>query len=95
MGALLHNVTVTTMDNRGHTTEQLAARCTQRIVGIADTAPPVIRDQAVAFQTDVQGVIEMYMKEAVRNDGVTVYNMLERAGLREAAKLVMNHVKDV
>lgn len=95
MQTLLSSVMVTTVSNRGYTPEELAARCTQRIVGIADTAPPAIRDQARAFQIDVQQIVEMYLKEAVRNDRVSVYNMLERAGLREAAKLVMTDAKDV
>jgi len=30
-----------------------------------------------------------YLKEAVRNDRVSVYNTLEQAGLRDAAQLVI------
>lgn len=95
MDSMLSPVTVLTVNNRGFSPEELAARCTKRIVSVSDNAPPAIRDQARAFQGSVQHVIELYMKEAVRNDRVSVYNMLERAGLREAAKLVRDHVEDV
>ncbi len=95
METLLSNVMVTTVNNRGFSPEELAARCTKRVVGISDKAPPAIRDQARAFQRDVQNIIELYMKEAVRNDRTSVYNMLERAGLREAAQLVITDAKDV
>ena len=88
MQGMLESVTVTTTQGRGMTPTELAGRCVVRIGSVADSAPPVIRDQAVAFRTDVQTLVERYLKEAVRNDRISVYNTLTQAGLHEAAQLV-------
>lgn len=73
-------VSVVTTDRRGRTPEELAARCVERIVSVSDTAPPAIRDQAVAFRAAVEHAVLHYLREAVTNDRVTVYNALVEAG---------------
>lgn len=81
-------VGVKTTDNRGLTPEELAEMCSDKIVAVADTAPPVIRDQARAFKGRVEAVVAHYLKQAVQNDRVTVYNALVDAGHPELADLV-------
>ena len=78
-------VTVHTTENRGFTPEEVAARCADKIVAVADTAPPVIRDQARAYKKNVEAVIAHYMREAIRSDRTTVYNALMDAGYPELA----------
>ena len=81
-------VTVHTTENRGFTPEEVAARCTDKIVAVAETAPPAIRDQAVAYKKAVEIVIAQYMREAVRSDRTTVYNALKDAGHPELADAI-------
>ena len=81
-------VGVKTTDNRGLTPEELAAMCSDKIVSVSDSAPPVIRDQAHAFKGRVESVVAHYMKLAVQNDRVTVYDALVDAGHPELAELV-------
>ena len=81
-------VEVITTDGRGFTPEELSDRCAKKIVSVADTAPPAIRDQAYAFQSAVEATVNFYMHEAVRNDRLTVYNALLSAGHPKLAELV-------
>jgi hypothetical protein len=81
-------VGVHTTQNRGLTPEELASQAAARIVSVSDTAPPAIRDQAVAFRGQVEKVVAQYLKQAVRSDRTTVYNALNDAGHPELAELI-------
>tara|TARA_R110001599_G_scaffold234353_2_gene433476 strand:- start:6076 stop:6351 length:276 start_codon:yes stop_codon:yes gene_type:complete len=81
-------VGVRATNNRGFTPEELASQCAQKVVSVADTAPPVIRDQAVAFQKHIEKVVCGYLKQAVHSDRTTVYNALNDAGHPALAELI-------
>ena len=81
-------VTVHTTEGRGFTPEEVAARCADKIVAVAETAPPAIRDQARAYKKNVELVIAHYMQEAIRSDRTTVYNALVEAGHPELAAAI-------
>jgi hypothetical protein len=55
---------------------------------VADTAPPVIRDQARAFKASLEQVVASYMRQAIASDRTTVYNALKDAGHPELAELI-------
>jgi hypothetical protein len=81
-------VSVATTDNRGFTPEELASRCAGKIVSVADSAPPAIKEQALAFKAHIEFLLVRYMREAVANDRATVYNALKDAGHPELAELI-------
>lgn len=81
-------VSVETTDGRGFTPEEVAARCANRIVYVADSAPREIADQARAFKGHVEKVVAHYMREAIASDRTTVYNALKDAGHPELAELI-------
>lgn len=81
-------VAVETTEGRGFTPEEVAARCANRIVYVADTAPKEIADQARAFKGHVEKVVAHYMREAIASDRTTVYNALRDAGHPELAELI-------
>jgi len=81
-------VKVHTTEGRGFTPEEVAARCADKIVAVADSAPPVIRDQAKAYKKSVEAVVAHYIKEAIRSDRTTVYNALIDAGHPELAAAI-------
>jgi len=68
-------VGVRTTSGRGFTPEELAEQAAQRIVSASDTAHPALREQAHAFQKQIAKVLEQYLKQAVRSDRTTVYNL--------------------
>ncbi len=69
----LGNVSVSTTNNRGFTPEEVAQRCADKLLNIADSTPPAIRDQAIAYKKSMEAVIALYMKEAIKTDRTTVY----------------------
>jgi len=75
-------------NNRGFTPEEVAETCVDKIMSVSDTAPPAIRDQAMAYKNNMQAVIAYYMKEAIRSDRTTVYNAIKEAGHPELAELI-------
>jgi len=81
-------VMVSTTENRGHTAEEVATRCLNRIVNIASTTDPIIRQQAEAFKKEIEQVVIFYMKEAIKSDRTTVYNVLLDAGEPKLADLI-------
>jgi|TARA_R110000824_G_scaffold35655_1_gene111542 macrodomain Ter protein organizer (MatP/YcbG family) len=82
------SVEVRTTDNRGFTPEEVAERCTDKLLHISEQAPPVIRDQAVAYKQQMTGVIAAYMKQAIRSDRTTVYNAIKDAGHKKLAEYI-------
>ena len=81
-------VDVATTNNRGFTPEEVAQRCADKIIQVSDTAHPALRDQARAFKSDVSNVIAYYMREAIKSDRTTLYNVLMDAGHPELADLI-------
>jgi len=81
-------VSVSTTEGRGHTPEELAERCTAKLISVSEDAHPAIREQAKAYRAAITHVFTHYMKEAVTNDRVTVYNALVQAGHPQLADAI-------
>tara|TARA_R100001129_G_scaffold186658_1_gene179792 strand:+ start:16458 stop:16754 length:297 start_codon:yes stop_codon:yes gene_type:complete len=81
-------VGVQTTHNRGHTPEEVAQRCVDRIISIGDETHPLIRDQARAFKEQMTKLVAHYMREAIKSDRTTVYNELKNAGQPQLAELI-------
>ena len=81
-------VSVQTTQNRGFTPDEVAERCVDKLISVADTAHPAIRDQARAFKAQMEKVVAFYMREAIRSDRTTVYNALIDAGHPELADAI-------
>lgn len=82
------NVFVQTTSNRGFTPEEVAERCLDRIVSVAEDATPEVRAQAQAFKDNIRKLLVYYMKEAIKSDRTTVYNALCDAGQKDLAELI-------
>ena len=81
-------VEVQTTQHRGFTPEDVADRCLTKLLNVSDTAPSVIRDQAIAYKENMRAVIVFYMKEAVQSDRTTVGNALLDAGHKDLAEMI-------
>ena len=57
-------------------------------LSVSDTAPPAIRDQAIAYKEHMRAVLAFSMKEAVQSDRTTVNNALLNAGHKDLAELI-------
>lgn len=85
-----HNkpVDVETTSNRGFTPQEIAKRCSDRLISVSDTASPLIRDQARAYKKHMEQVIAHYMQEAINSDRTTLYNLLKSQGNGDMAEII-------
>ena len=83
-------VTVATTDNKGMSIEYWADRCTDRIVHVGNDPlyPSPIRDQAIAFKEQVRQTINHYIKQAVKSDRTTLYNLFVQQGHTDMAEIL-------
>tara|TARA_R100000278_G_C5467038_1_gene163051 strand:+ start:914 stop:1207 length:294 start_codon:yes stop_codon:yes gene_type:complete len=81
-------IDVKTTENKGHSIEELAERCTDKIISISDHAQPEVKEQAYAFKKHIKQFIEVYMQQAVKSDRTTVYNAIINAGQPKLAELI-------
>lgn len=81
-------VTVMTSTNGGHSPEQIAEMCVNRLIRVADTAPPEIAVQARTFRGHMLDVVLNYVRMAAVEDRATVVAKLEQAGLYDASRVV-------
>lgn len=81
-------VSVMTSSNGGHSPEQIAELCVNRLISVADTAPPEIAMQAKAFKNQMLAVVLQYVKMAAREDRESVIAKLERVGAADVAQQI-------
>jgi hypothetical protein len=81
-------VRVMTTSGRGFSAEELAERALNQIINVGDNAPPVIADQARAFQENLREVLIYFMREAMRSRNVTLAAKFTKAGFPELVKLM-------
>lgn len=81
-------VNVMTSSNGGHSPEQVAELCIERLIKISDTAPPELAMQARAFREQMLAVVLQYVKMAVAEDRATVATKLEQAGMADLAQQI-------
>ena len=81
-------VNVVTSSHGGHTPEQVAELCVDRLIRISDTAPPELALQARAFRGHMLAVVLHYVKMAAAEDRATVVAKLEQAGFSDLSKQI-------
>lgn len=81
-------VSVMTSSNGGHSPEQIAELCVDRLIRISDKAPPELAMQAKAFREQMLAVVLQYVKMAAVEDRATVAAKLEQAGAADVAQQI-------
>jgi hypothetical protein len=84
----VHSPVVKTSDFGGLPCEDLAELCTDKIIGVADSAPPAIREQAKFFRERVQKAIFEYLKRAQQSERATCIQICVQGGEEKAAQLL-------
>ena len=79
------SIDVLTSDNKGHSIEEVAQMAADRILYVADEAPPPIRDQAIAFKDTLKQTLIYYMRQAVEQDRATICAKLRQNGYSDLA----------
>jgi hypothetical protein len=81
-------VNVITSTNGGHSPEQVAELCVDRLIRVADTAPPELAMQAKVFREQMLAVVLHYVKMAAAEDRATVVAKFEQAGAADVAQQI-------
>lgn len=79
---------IKTSDFGGLPLEDLAEVCTDKIIGVADSAPPAIREQAKYFRSRVEATILEYLKRAAQSERATCIQICLQGGEEKAAHLL-------
>ena len=81
-------VTIHTTQNRGHSPEEIAEMCVNKIMHVSQDAPPHIKEQVLAYREKVKAVIAEYMQRAVQSDRTTLRNILKKEGFHDEAEII-------
>jgi hypothetical protein len=81
-------VDVATTTNGGHPPEFWAKRAAEKIISIAETADPAIREQALAFRNSVERVVLLYMNSAIDSDRTSLCHLVTQAGHEHLTNLI-------
>ena len=81
-------VDIQTTDNRGQTPEEVAERCVNKLIGISNNSHPAIKEQAHAYRKEMEKIIAIYMRQAIKSDRTTVYNAIKDSGNPKLAEYI-------
>jgi hypothetical protein len=81
-------VTVMTSDNGGHSPEQIAELALNKIMMVSDTAPPVIRDQAIAHREKLREILIYYMNKMAQSERTTLWAEFNKQGHGDMAEII-------
>lgn len=79
---------VKTTENRGHTPEEVAELCVNRLISVADDSHPLIQAQARAFREQMFAVVTHYIKMGVEQDRATLCETLRQSGQGSLAEQI-------
>ena len=79
---------VFTSDNGGHSPEQMAEMALNKIMVVSETAPPVIRDQALAYKNHIRKVLVLYMDKMAENERTSIYALMKQQGQHDLAEII-------
>jgi len=81
-------VTVMTSNNGGHSPEQIAELALNKIMIVSETAPPVIRDQAIAHREKLREILIYYMNKMAQSERTTLWALMKNQGHGDMAEII-------
>ena len=77
--------TIVTSSHGGHSPEQVAELCVNKLINVGDNAHPLLQAQARAFKDQMLAVVTHYIKMGIKQDRATLCADLRKAGQHELA----------
>jgi len=81
-------VKIYTSNHGGLSTDQIVELAASKIMYVSDDAPPVIKDQAIAFRARMMNILTEYVHLARREERATISATLEKHGHSDVAKMI-------
>ncbi len=82
------SIGVTTSNNGGLSSDQIAEMARKKIVYVSDDAPPAIKEQAQVFADRVEDVVRFYIDLAKREERGSICQTLRKAGHNDIADFI-------
>ena len=82
------NVAVFTSTNRGHSPEEMADMALNKIMLVSDDAPPVIREQALAYKAKLKEILIFYMNRMAQSERTTIWALMRQQGHEDIAEII-------
>tara|TARA_R100000951_G_scaffold110660_1_gene108832 strand:- start:74 stop:364 length:291 start_codon:yes stop_codon:yes gene_type:complete len=82
------NPFVFTSTNRGHSPEEMAEMAMNKIMTVSDDAPPVIREQALAYKAKLKEILIFYMNRMAQSERTTIWALMKQQGHEDMAEII-------
>jgi hypothetical protein len=79
---------VFTSTNRGHSPEEMAEMAMNKIMTVSDDAPPVIREQALAYKAKLKEILIFYMNRMAQSERTTIWALMKQQGHEDMAEII-------
>jgi len=87
-GVEVGGISVATSDNGGLSSDQIAEIAKNKIIYVAENAPPAIKEQAQVFSEKVEEILRFYIDLAKREERGTICQTLRNAGHTDIAEYI-------
>jgi hypothetical protein len=87
-GSLVGDVKTYTTSGRGLNVDELSEMALRKLLHVADTASPALKEQAEIFRSRIKQLLMSYMHQAIKSDRTTLYNLL-RPGHPDVAEIIL------
>jgi hypothetical protein len=84
----LGTVSVFTSTNGGHTPEQVAEMALNRIIQVNESAPSVIKEQALAYKGRLREILIYYMNSMAKSERTTIWSLMKKQGHDDIAEII-------
>ena len=84
----LGTVSVFTSTNGGHTPEQVAEMALNRIIQVNESAPSVIKEQALVYKGRLREILIYYMNSMAKSERNTIWALMKKQGHNDIAEII-------
>jgi hypothetical protein len=81
-------VVVFTSTDRGHSPEEMAEMALNKIMLVSEDAPPVIREQALAYKDRLKDILIFYMNRMAQSERTTIWALMKKQGHEDIAEII-------
>jgi hypothetical protein len=87
-GGGVGKISVITSVGRGHTPEQVADMALNKIIQVNESAPSVIKEQAIAYKGRLREVLIYYMNSMAKSERTTIWALMKKQGHDDIAEII-------
>jgi len=81
-------VQIFTSTDGGHNVDQLAEMALNKIIGISDTAPQPLQDQALEYRDKIKEVLMFYFDKMAQSERTTIWALMKEQGHEDVAEII-------